>query len=101
MTEKPYARKPLENAPSSRYFMAASLDRFSPREESDHHVEAQRHQFQTDEQRDQVRARGQEEHAALREQDQRVIFAVMLALDLQILVRDDRDNDQRRSERSS
>src|SRR5690348_5658664 len=29
--EKPYARKPLENAPSSRYFMAASLERFSVR----------------------------------------------------------------------
>src|SRR5579863_2163520 len=31
ITEKPYARKPLENAPSSRYFIAASLERFSVR----------------------------------------------------------------------
>ena len=31
ITEKPYARKPEENAPSSRYFMAASLERLSPR----------------------------------------------------------------------
>src|ERR1039458_10070142 len=30
-TEKPYTRKPLEKAPSSRYFMAASLERLSAR----------------------------------------------------------------------
>src|ERR1035437_6861544 len=31
ITEKPYARKPLENAPSRRYLIAASLERLSPR----------------------------------------------------------------------
>src|SRR6185503_19810460 len=31
MIEKPYARKPLEKAPRSRYFIAASFERFSPR----------------------------------------------------------------------
>src|ERR1035438_2687071 len=31
ITEKPYTRKPVENAPSSRYFIAASLERLSPR----------------------------------------------------------------------
>ena len=63
-------------------------------QEADHHVEAQRHQFQADEQRDQVGAGGQEVHAALGEQDQAVVFAVMLAGDLQVLVRDHR-HDQR------
>ena len=31
ISEKPYTRNPLENAPSSRYFMAASLERLSVR----------------------------------------------------------------------
>ncbi len=31
ITENPYTRNPLENAPSSRYFSAASFDRLSPR----------------------------------------------------------------------
>ncbi len=31
ITEKPYTRKPVENAPSSRYFIAASFERLSPR----------------------------------------------------------------------
>src|SRR5262249_54943886 len=30
-TENPYTRKPVANAPSSRYFSAASFDRLSPR----------------------------------------------------------------------
>src|SRR3954452_17284364 len=31
ITEKPYARNPVENAPSSRYFIAASFERLSAR----------------------------------------------------------------------
>src|SRR5262249_12479842 len=31
ITEKPYTRNPLENAPSSKYFIAASLERRSLR----------------------------------------------------------------------
>jgi len=77
--------------------IAASFDRLS-RQESDHDVEAQRHQLESDEQRDQIRTRGQEKHAALREKDQSVILAVLLALNVQILVRH-YDNDERRKQK--
>ena len=63
-------------------------------QEADHDVEAQRHQLQADEEGDQVGAGRQEVHAALREQDQAVVLAVMLAGDLQVLVGDDRDDER-------
>ena len=48
---------PEENAPSSRYFSAASLERLIPAQESDQHVGGDRHQFQADEDQHDVIAR--------------------------------------------
>src|SRR6185503_9701964 len=59
-------------------------------QKSDQHVEAERHQLQADEQRHQVGAGSQEIHSALSEQNQAVVFAVVLARDLEILVGDQR-----------
>ena len=69
-----------------------------PAQEPDHDVETQRHQLQSDEQRDQIRAGRQEKHAALRKQNQPVVLAMMLPFDVQVLVRHDRNDERREQE---
>ena len=71
------------------------MDRFSPAQEPDHDVEAQRHQLQADEQRHQVGTGGEEKHAALGQQHQAVVFAMMLTLDLEVAVRDQQHDERR------
>ena len=56
-----------------------------PAQEARQHVLAQRHQFERDEEHNQVRARGEKHHADGREQQQRVILAEMHLLDFQVL----------------
>ncbi len=63
-------------------------------QEARQHVEAEGHRFQAQEFNDQVVARGHEHHADGGKQDQRVIFAVIFVLDLQIA--HGKDDHQRR-----
>src|SRR5207253_3999820 len=51
---------------------------------SDEHVEGKRHQLKTDIERDEIVAAGEEHHAHGRKQNERVVFAVLLAFYIQI-----------------
>ena len=53
-------------------------------QESDQHVSGDRHQFEADEDEDDVEAGGHAHHAGDREQHQRVVFAVIFVLGLEI-----------------
>ena len=68
---------PEENAPSSRYFNAAS-------QEADQHVGRDGHQFEANEDEDNVEARGHAHHAGDRKQHEGVIFAVIFVLSFQV-----------------
>ena len=69
-------------------------------QEADHNVEAERHQLEADEERDQVVARGHDRHAGLREQNQSVVLAAVGTLLLHVARRDD-DGQHRRADKDS
>ena len=75
---------PEENAPSSRYFSAASLERRSRRRNPDQHVGGDGHQFEADEDENDIEAGGHAHHAGDRKQHQRVVLAVIFVLGFEV-----------------
>ncbi len=72
-------RKRAEQKVLHRRFVR-SLLAFGKRDED---VERQRHQFETDVERDEIVTAGNEHHADGREEHERVVFAVLFAFDIE------------------